>query len=311
MNLRFLETFVWVARLGSFRATASKLHLTQAAVSGRMSALETDLQTKLFVRQGRQMRLSGAGKTLLHHAEVLLKAEQALRLDLSAPAELRGRVRVGVMETIVYTWFGEFLAQLQAHHPNVELEITVESSRRLHGLLKSGLIDVALQTHPVIDKNIRNAPLGKYQMRWLVAHDAVSLPTTLAEVIQDWSLVTFPRYSQPHLQLLELLEQHGLNEPSRIHFASSIEAALQLLRTGQCIGLMPATLLLSEARRSQFKAVRQLPVLEAMHLVVSWRPEPVYATISTVIDLSLKVMDQYAQNHSDIVTASDGLVFVG
>nr|WP_077733466.1 LysR family transcriptional regulator [Paenalcaligenes hominis] len=117
MNLRFLETFVWVARLGSFRATASKLHLTQAAVSGRMTALETDLQTKLFVRQGRQMRLSGAGKTLLHHAESLLKAEQALRLDLSAPAELRGRVRVGVMETIVYTWFGEFLAQLQAHHP--------------------------------------------------------------------------------------------------------------------------------------------------------------------------------------------------
>lgn len=312
MNLRFLETFVWVARLGSFRATASKLHLTQAAVSGRMAALETDLQTKLFVRQGRQMRLSAAGKTLLHHADGLLKAEQALRHDLSAPTELRGRVRLGVMETIVYTWFADFLTQLQTLHPNVELEITVESSRRLHGLLKSGLIDVALQTHPVIDKSIRNAPLGKYEVSWLVASHARPLvPMTLSQLLQDWTLVTFPRYSQPHVQLLELLEAHGLSEPTRIHFASSIEAALQLMRTGRCIGAMPTTLLHANTSKALITEVTHFPQLEPMQLVASWRPEPVYATISTIVDLSLKAMEGYAQAYPDIVTASDGLVFAG
>lgn len=302
-----------MARLGSFRAAALKLHVTQAAVSGRMSALETDLQTKLFVRQGRQMRLSAAGNTLLQHAEGLLKAEQALRHELSTPTDLRGRVRVGVMETIVYTWFGGFLAQIQAEYPNIELEITVESSRRLHGLLKSGLIDVALQTHPVIDKSIRNAPLGKYEMRWMVAHHALAeVPSTLQRVLQDWTLVTFPRYSQPHVQLLELLEQHGLSDESmRIHFASSIEAALQLLRTGQCIGAMPLTLLCDPQKPSILEVVPDLPQLESMHLVASWRPEPVYATISTVIELSFKTMKQYAQTYPDVVMANEGLPFVG
>ncbi len=313
MNLRFIETFVWVARLGSFRAAASKLHVTQAAVSGRMTALENDFQTKLFVRQGRQMRLSGAGNILLQHAEGLLHAEQALRHELALPNKLRGRVRVGVMETIVYTWFADFLSQIQQLHPNIELEITVESSRRLHGLLKSGLIDIALQTHPVIDKSIRNAPLGKYEMRWMVAEPALAMaPLGLQQLLRDWTLVTFPRYSQPHVQLLELLEQHGLSDQSlRIHFASSIEAALQLLRTGKCIGAMPATLLCDNQKASFLHIVSHLPDLEPMHLVASWRPEPVHATISTIIDLCLKVMESYARTHPDVVMANEGLPFVG
>ncbi len=42
MNIRFLETFIWIARLGSFRAAANKQHLTQAAVSGRIMTSTSD-----------------------------------------------------------------------------------------------------------------------------------------------------------------------------------------------------------------------------------------------------------------------------
>ncbi|MEN3385872.1 MAG: hypothetical protein V7608_5916, partial [Hyphomicrobiales bacterium] len=40
MNLKFLETFVWVARLRSFSLAAEKLRTTQAAVSNRIATLE-------------------------------------------------------------------------------------------------------------------------------------------------------------------------------------------------------------------------------------------------------------------------------
>lgn len=53
MNLRFLETFVWVARLKSFRLTAEKLFTTQASVSSRIAALEADLGVKLLLRDSR------------------------------------------------------------------------------------------------------------------------------------------------------------------------------------------------------------------------------------------------------------------
>lgn len=53
MNLRFLETFVWVARLKSFRLTAEKLFTTQASVSSRIAALEADLGVRLLLRDSR------------------------------------------------------------------------------------------------------------------------------------------------------------------------------------------------------------------------------------------------------------------
>jgi len=63
MNIRFLETFIWIARLGSFRAAANKQHLTQAAVSGRIAALEAEFQKKtLFERGHRDLRLTPAGR---------------------------------------------------------------------------------------------------------------------------------------------------------------------------------------------------------------------------------------------------------
>lgn len=49
MNLRFLETFVWVARLKSFRLTAEKLFSTQASISSRIAALEDELGTSFCV----------------------------------------------------------------------------------------------------------------------------------------------------------------------------------------------------------------------------------------------------------------------
>lgn len=61
MNLRFLETFVWVARLKSFRLTAEKLFTTQASVSSRIAALEADLGVKLLLRDSRGVSLTPEG----------------------------------------------------------------------------------------------------------------------------------------------------------------------------------------------------------------------------------------------------------
>ena len=50
MNLRFIEAFVWVARLRSFTGAAEKLYTTQAAISSRIATLENDFGVKQFER---------------------------------------------------------------------------------------------------------------------------------------------------------------------------------------------------------------------------------------------------------------------
>lgn len=69
MNLRFLETFVWVARLRSFRLTADKLFTTQASISARIAALEEELGVRLFDRDTRGVQLTPDGHKVLEYAD--------------------------------------------------------------------------------------------------------------------------------------------------------------------------------------------------------------------------------------------------
>lgn len=72
MNTRFLETFLWAARLNSFSAAAERLHTTQASVSNRIAALERELGVVLFTRDVRCVNLTPAGRLALQHAEKIV-----------------------------------------------------------------------------------------------------------------------------------------------------------------------------------------------------------------------------------------------
>src|SRR5690606_15199637 len=150
MNLRFLETFLWIARLGSFRAAAGKLNLTQAAASGRIASLENDPGLPLFERGSRAMRLTPAGRALIRCAEQIMAADQAMREALKGPRTVQGRIRLGIVESIVHTWFAPFMTRLHDTYPHLEIELTVESTLRLRDLIKRGAIDVALQPDPAV-----------------------------------------------------------------------------------------------------------------------------------------------------------------
>ena len=65
MNLRFVEAFVWVARLQSITRAAEKLFLTQSAVSSRIASLEEELGVPLVDRRDRVFRLTNAGNRFL------------------------------------------------------------------------------------------------------------------------------------------------------------------------------------------------------------------------------------------------------
>lgn len=79
IELRNLETFVWIARLGSFRAAADRLNAAQSTLSARIDKLERQLGVPLFLRSGRRVTLSAKGRQLLDHAEQLLALHGANR----------------------------------------------------------------------------------------------------------------------------------------------------------------------------------------------------------------------------------------
>jgi DNA-binding transcriptional LysR family regulator len=89
IDSRKLLAFVTLARCGSFTQTARELYLTQSAVSHAIRALEDELETRLFDRLGRHVRLTATGEQLLEHATKILAEMQSARVQLAQIAELK------------------------------------------------------------------------------------------------------------------------------------------------------------------------------------------------------------------------------
>ena len=78
MELRTINTFLHIAELHSFSRAARELGYSQSAVSAQVAQLEAELETPLFDRVGKTVRLTDAGQTFLTYARSLLAtAEQA------------------------------------------------------------------------------------------------------------------------------------------------------------------------------------------------------------------------------------------
>ena len=172
MNLRFIEAFVWVARLRSFTAAAEKLYTTQAAISARIATLEDDFGVKLFERDKRTVTLTHSGEELLKYAEQLLGISARMLEAVSDRATYEGFVSVGVIEAVVHTWLPELLERLRQQFPKVRVEIHSYITADLHEELLNGNIDLALTAEALANPAIQNSSICNFQIGWITAPNA-------------------------------------------------------------------------------------------------------------------------------------------
>lgn len=147
MELASLRAFAAVARFRSFSQAADHLHLTQPAVSKRISNLEESLDAKLFDRLGRQIELTEAGRALLSRVQdveqSVKQAEQAVR-ELSG--EVRGPLRIATSHHIGLHRLPSVLSAFQQSHPQVRLDIDFVDSEQAYEQLRVGQIELAVVT---------------------------------------------------------------------------------------------------------------------------------------------------------------------
>ena len=256
MNTRFLEAFVWAARLGSFRTAADKLHITQAAISNRIASLEQDFGTRLFDRDAREIRLTFAGRNLLGYAERMLELCRDMYAANSSPSHITGEVRIGVIETIVHTWLIPFLQRVQERYPGIEIQLTSESTRRLHEQLQQGELDIALQTDMLTGDHIRSTGSGAIAMGWAGRNadwPDTGTPFTVAQLAQH-PIITMNRGSQPHSALKALCQDEGV-QLGRVHCVSSISAIVRLVKSGFGIAVLPLAPLREEIEQGHIALI--------------------------------------------------------
>lgn len=243
MNLRFVDTFLWVVRLSSVTRAAERLNLTQSAVSARIAALEDEFGAPLIDRQAKGFRLTWAGERFLTHAEHLLDTQRRMRAELGAAEPEAFVLRIGAIETVLHSWLISLVNALKVENPRMGLEITVEMTPVLNDLLRRGALDLVFTAAPVAGNGLRARPLPPEPMCFVGPAAMMGRGRLGVAELCAHDLLTFQRGSHPHVALEEALARLGQPD-KRPHCLSSIAALAQLAEGG--FGL--ATLPLSTAR---------------------------------------------------------------
>ncbi len=239
MNIRQLETFYWIARLGTFSAAAERLHTSQANVSARIRELESELDVTLFDRIGRHVQLTLKGRELLVHAEKVVADAAKLRLAAGKPDMVQGVVKIGVGEVIAARSLVAMINELKRYFPGLDVEFDVDVNANLKHKLERGGIDVAVIGGPVEEPALKVVPIGAMRIAW------VGTPALLgdATVVSPGDLAALPILSLGRDARLFAHMQAWFAEaaavPVTVSYCNNLSTMLEAARAGVCICMVP------------------------------------------------------------------------
>jgi len=285
MNLRFVEAFYWVVQLKSVSRAAEKLFITQSAMSSRIAALEDELGVLLLDRRDKQFRLTVAGMRFFSHSQRLLALQREIRGEMGAGAR-KVSLRIGVIESVLHSWLLEWVQHTRKADPDFELELSVETTPVLVDQVKRGALDLAFAALPSSGESLRSRELPAMEMAF-VGHKDIHRKRryTLAE-LAAYDMLTFQRGSQPHVALIDLFRELGV-EPPRIHTISSISAMVQLVEGGFGVATLPLAAVQRLSDRLPLKPLTCDTPLPPLPVHASYREDPTSVVASGVVDAIL------------------------
>jgi DNA-binding transcriptional LysR family regulator len=144
-DLTDLRLFVLTAEEGNITRAAARQHLSLAAASARIKALEGHSGVPLLYREARGVRLTPPGEAFLHHAREVLRQAEQLRRDLhDYGGGLRGHVRVFANTTAVTDFLPDLLPGFLAANPRVNVELQEKPNAEIARGVLDGRADLGI-----------------------------------------------------------------------------------------------------------------------------------------------------------------------
>ncbi|MBY0473922.1 MAG: LysR family transcriptional regulator [Nitrosomonas sp.] len=224
---------------GTLTEAANALCLSQPALSHQISYLEKKLSVTLWEREGRNLRLTQAGKLLLEVANQVLPVLSQAEKTLGAYSEGRqGILRIGVECYPCFEWLTGMIGQFMRKMPEMDIDIVQKFQfTGLEGLLNHH-IDVLITPDMVKKENIFYEVLAEYQLVLLVSanHPLANTKYLTPELLSKETLLTFP-VSLERLDILTHFMTLAHLEPAKLKQIESLEIMLQMtvLKRGVCV----------------------------------------------------------------------------
>jgi len=242
MELRLLRTFKAVSEAGSFTQAASRIHLTQAAVSVHMRQLEEEVGAPLFLRVNKKLYLTEAGRALLGHAEIIIRAHDDAKADLAAiGGPSRGRLRLGVASTAITAHpLPEILSEIKRKYALLDLSVVGGTSERIIEQILAGSIDVGLVSLPVEASDVLTETLRSDRLVAATSpqHKLARSQVITAEELSSEQLILGEKGGNTRRLIDLFFEKHRL-DPKIVMELQRTEAIIKMVELGFGVTILP------------------------------------------------------------------------
>lgn len=304
MNIRFLETLVWLSKLKSFNRTAEKLHTSQPAVSGRISALEDLLGVALYDRQTKGFELTPAGRRIIERCESIVEQANDLKRLVHDDDFFARPLRIGSADIVTLTWLPKFIEAAKKNFPNLDFEFVTDSGNNLSSGVFSDDIDIAFVVEGIDDGRIQNSPLCYYKVDWLASANDYESKRLSVRDLCEMPIITPPHDTSGFRWLSEYFKRHnsGYNPDSagklKMQCGYSPSTALEMVALGLGVAAIPTLL----ARPRVLSG--SIAILDVEESFPSWSVVAVYkkpATISKIPELVQLAQAEITRYCKDLV----------
>ena len=272
MEVHQLRYFAKVAELGHFTRAAEACHVSQPSLSQAIAKLERELGQPLFVRLGRTVKLTDAGRALKTRAEQILSLLDDAKASAADDPD-GGRLVVAAIPTVAPYFLPPVLTAFAEECPRAQVEVVEETTANILKLAADGGIDLAVLAAPVVTDVLQVEPLFAEDLL-AVLPAAHPLARKRAVSMRDLSAERFVLLNEAHC-----LTGASLNFCARRNVSPLVTAhmhqlttVLELVRLGHGVSLIPA--MAARADTSKGRVYRPISGDKPTRTVaMAWHPQ--------------------------------------
>jgi DNA-binding transcriptional LysR family regulator len=258
MDLRQLEILQAIAETGSFTACGRKLHVSQSAISRQILLLEEELGEPLFLRVGRQVRMTPAAESLVQLGQrVFLDVRETVGAITDRTRDLRGTLRLSGGMTVCLYVFPPLLKRLRRVHPHLDVRLTVAMAGRSVQEIRGGRVDAGLLTLPVEESDLVTVPVLREELLLVTTptHPLARRRKVTPRDLDGQPFVLFEVGSATRKVIDQFFATEKI-EPTIVMDTENVEIIKAMVKTGMGIGIVPYQAVAREVRAGQLFCAR-------------------------------------------------------
>lgn len=262
-----MQYIVEIMRQNSFTRAAEALHVTQPTISKTIKGLESELGRDIFVRDGKQVKLTDTGEAIHRYAQPILQLFDSLTEEINDLIYLRkGSVRIGLPPMTGANFFPFVMKEFQERYPGIAVHMVEEGAKSIEDAIGEGTLDVGVVLLPVDESVYDTIPVVQERIM-VVLHPQHPLAERseirLGELAREPFLLFGSGFAL-HERTIEACHTAGF-EPNIVYESSQWDFLREMAAAGLGISMLPETI----CRTFAAEKVKAVPLVDP---VIPWRP---------------------------------------